>query len=134
MKTIIYIAALLIIACNFPTPVHGKQAAQSAAHCKIDTNLPRFELRASKTTVLPLVQSTPTPTDSPHQIICENAEVTIYTAKGKLILKGKKIVYNSIDKSFDCEDASIGTMAGITIGKGKRIRLSLNNPYAVKIN
>lgn len=130
MKTIIVIVALLIIAGNFPSPAQGKQAA----HCKIDTNLPRFELKASKTTVLPLIQSTPTPVNSPHQIICENAEVTIYTEKGKLILKGEKIVYNSIDKSLDCENASIGTMAGITIGKGKRIRLSLNNPYNVKID
>lgn len=128
MKKIIYIAALLIIAVNFTAPVHGQQAA----HCKIDTNLPRFDLNASKTTVVPLVRSKPT--DTPHQIICENAEVTIFTEKGKLILKGTKIVYNSTDKSFDSENASISTAAGVTIGKGKRIRLSLNNPYAVRIN
>lgn len=132
MKTIICIVGFLIIAGNFPIPVsvYGDQAA----HCKIDTNLPRFDLKATKTTVLPLVQSNPAPTDTPHQIICENAEITIYTERGNLLLKGKKIVYNSIDKSFDSEDASIGTMAGITIAEGKRIRFSLNNPYAVKIN
>jgi hypothetical protein len=128
MKRIIYIAALLITAVNFTVPVHGKQAA----HCKIDANLPRFDLNASKTTVVPLERSTPR--NSPHQIICENAEVTIYTEKGNLILKGTKIVYNSMDKSFDSESASISTMAGVIIGKGKRIRLSLNNPYAVRID
>jgi len=78
MKLMIYIVVLLIMVCNFP--VYGNRAA----HCKIDANLPRFDLNASKTTVVPLERSTPT--NSPHQIICENAEITIYTEKGDLIL------------------------------------------------
>lgn len=132
MKSIICIVGFLIIAGNFliPVTVYGDQVA----HCKIDTNFPRFDLKASKTTVLLLVPSNPAAADTPHQLICENAEITIYTKKGNLLLKGKKIVYNSIDKSFDSEDASIGTMSGITIAEGKRIRFSLNNPYAIKIN